>query len=107
MKKSILKPKNKVIPTQLTEKQFNEFVLLHLSEGRAGPKCKIPLYNVFNYVLKIIHTGMQWHQLPIKIDDLGKPEIHYSRVFRIYQRWANDGSLEKAFEHSVFMLKKK
>jgi transposase len=97
-------PKYKSIPTELTAQQFNVFVLAHLSEGRFGPKCKIPLHSIFNYILKLIHTGMQWYQLPIKMNAMGQPEIHYSRVFRIYQRWAHDGSLEKVFENSVFTL---
>jgi transposase len=96
--------KYKRIPTELTEEQFTEFILPNLSEGQSGPKCKISLHDIFNYVLKIIHTGMQWYQLPIKMADTGKPEIHYTRVFRIFQRWVGDGSLEKVFDNSVFTL---
>jgi len=102
--KSNLAPKYKSIPTELTEEQFNEFILPHLSKGSSGPECKIPLHRIFNYILKLIYTGMQWRQLPIRIDATGNPEIHYTRVFRIYQRWVNDGSLDKVFENSVLQL---
>lgn len=47
---------------------------------------------------------MQWKQLPIRILETGKPEIHYTRIFRIYQRWVRDGSLDKTFENSVLKL---
>jgi hypothetical protein len=47
-------PINNVIPVQLTEKQFNEFILKHLSIGSREPDCNIPLHKVFNYILKII-----------------------------------------------------
>ena len=82
------------IPTKLTEQQFDKFVLVHLSIGRRGPDCSIPLYKVFNYVLHLMHTGMQWMNLPIEKRSDGSPEIHYTRIFRIYQRWVNDGSLK-------------
>ena len=102
--KSTLKPKLQHIPTQLTENQFNKFVLAHLSEGRRGPKCCISLYKVFNYILHLLHTGMQWINLPIAQRSDGMPEIHYTRVFRIYQRWVADGSLKCIFENSVLKL---
>ena len=44
--------------------------------------------------------------LPIEKGDDGKPEIHYTRVFRIFKRWCNDGSLVKAFINSVLYLDK-
>lgn len=104
MKKPPLTAKNKPIPTRLTENQFNEFVLPHLSVGKRGPKCNVPLRKIFNYILQVIHTGMQWHCLPIDRDINGKPEIHHTRVFKIYQRWVKDKSLERVFENTVMLL---
>lgn len=49
---------------------------------------------------------MQWKQLPIDKNPDGSPEIHYTRIFKIYKRWANDGSLETAFKNSVQLLSK-
>ena len=104
MQKSSKKPKYKHIPTFLTEEQCNEFVLLHLSKGKRGPECSIPLYKVFNYILKLMHTGTQWKQLAIDLNSDGVPEIHYTRIFKIYQRWVQDGSLAKIFDASVLTL---
>ncbi len=105
MPASNMKSKYKSIPVRLTENQFNEFVLPHLSVNRRGPTCRIPLYRIYHYVLTILYTGMQWKQLPIQIDpSTGKPEIHYTRVFRIYQRWCKDGSLARVFENTVYLL---
>lgn len=56
------------IPTSLTESQFAEHVLPHLSVAKRGFVCKIPLYKVFNYILYRIHTGCQWDQIPIDPD---------------------------------------
>ena len=33
-----------------------------------------------------------------------RPEIHYTRIFKIYQRWVNDKSLERVFENTVGLL---
>ncbi len=96
---------NNSIPTQLTEKEFNEFILPHLSVGRRGPKISISIRKVFNYILRLTYTGCQWKELPIDKDYNGEPEIHYTRVFRIYQRWAQDGSLEQVFSNTVSVLK--
>ena len=96
--------KYNVIPTQLTEDQFNEFIFSHLSQGKRGPKPKIGYYKIFNYILYFNHTGVQWKNIPIDKTEEGKPEIHYTRLFKIYSRWASDGSLEKVFEFSVLTL---
>ena len=42
--------------------------------------------------------------IPIDNDENGLPEIHYTRVFRKFDQWANDGSFEKIFEGSVLEL---
>jgi len=96
--------KYNVIPTQLTEEQFYEFIFSQLSEGKRGPKPKIGYFKIFNYILYFLHTGVQWHKLPIEKNDEGKPEIHYTRIFKIYSRWVNDGSFEGVFEFSVIKL---
>src|SRR5216684_4854665 len=39
------------IPTKLSEAQFEEFVLPHLSRGRRGPAPTLSLHKIFNYIL--------------------------------------------------------
>ena len=92
------------IPTTLTEPQFNEFVLPYLTKGSRGPNTKISFYRIFNYILKLMHTGCQWYELAIERDASGKPEIHYTRVFRIFQRWVRDGCFDNIFVGSVAKL---
>ena len=101
------KQKFGAIPIELTEEEFYEFIFPDLSEGSRGPKPKISLYKIFNYILYFLHTGCQWFRLPIEKDKNEKPKMHYTRVFRIFSRWSNDGSLEKAFDRSVLLLKKR
>ena len=44
---------------------------------------------------------MQWKCLPIPQDTDGKPAIHYTNVYRAFAKWADDGSLWRAFVASV------
>jgi hypothetical protein len=41
--------------------------------------------------------------LPIEKGKNGESEIHYSQLFRVYQRWVKSGALVKIFENSVLM----
>ena len=84
--------------------EFNEFVLPHLTKGSRGPNTKLTFHRLFNYLLKLMHTGCQWEELPIEKDKFGKPEIHYTRLFRIFQRWLNDGCFDNIFVGSVSEL---
>lgn len=98
------KPVFRTIPVQLTESQFEQFILPHLSLPKRGPHCKIGYQRVFNYILTVLYTGMQWKQLPIVKDALGQAEIHYTVIYKLFARWADDGSLKRAFIASVAHL---
>lgn len=104
-KKSFNKAKIQHLPKKVTESEFQEFFLPHLSLPQRGFISKIPLFKIFNYILYHLHTGCQWYQVPIEINpETGKHEIHYTRVFRWFSRWACDGSIEKLFLASVARL---
>src|SRR5919201_204704 len=94
-------PATTPIPVQLSEPEFTAFILPHLSMPKRGPKCKLGYYRVFNLILRILYTGMQWKCLPVPPDAHGKPAIHYTTVYKLFARWADDGSLENAFIASV------
>ncbi|MEM1367583.1 MAG: hypothetical protein AAGG02_06080 [Cyanobacteria bacterium P01_H01_bin.15] len=68
------------IPTYFTRTQFEEFVCPYLPLARRGSQPKISLHKIFNYILKLLHLGCQWKELPIERDPLGKPEIHYTSM---------------------------
>ena len=89
------------IPVQLSEHEFTEFIFPHLSMPKRGPTCKIGDHHLFNFVLWVLYTGMQWKCLPIPKDTTGKPEIHYTNIYRAFAKWADDGSLWQAFIASV------
>ena len=53
------------IPVQLSEPEFSAFIFPHLSMPRRGPKCKLGYHRVFNLILWVLYTGMQWKCLPV------------------------------------------
>jgi transposase len=95
------KPATTPIPVQLTEPEFEAFILPYLSMPKRGPKCKLGYYRVFNLILWILYTGMQWKGLPVPQDANGQSAIHYTTVYKVFAKWADDGSLWRAFVASV------
>ena len=95
------KPVFTPIPVQLSESEFNQFILPHLSMPKRGPKCKLGYHRVFNLILWVLYTGMQWKCLPVPTDRDGNPEIHYTTVYKVFAKWTDDSSLEHAFIGSV------
>ena len=98
------KPVTTPIPVQLSEPEFTAFILPHLSMPKRGPTCKLGYYRVFNLILWLLYTGMQWRCLPIPHDTQGKPALHYTTVYKVFAKWAGDGSLWQAFVASVRQL---
>jgi len=92
------------IPTKLSVEQFEQFVLPHLSTGRRGPAPTLGLHKIFNYVLQLLYMGCQWKALPIEKNDEGRPEIHYTRIYRALRRWQADGCIDRIFSGSVHRL---
>ena len=89
------------IPVQLSEPEFEAFLLPHLSMPKRGPKCKLGYYRVFNLILRVLYTGRQWKCLPVPHDAQGKPAIHDTTVYKVFAKWADAGSLWRAFVASV------
>ena len=92
-------PRYNGIPKQVSRKDFNEYILPHLSKRIKGPKPKLSSYKIFNYILYVLHTGIQWNQLRTR-----RNELHWSNVYKWHHRWSKDGSYQKLFEASVIHL---
>src|SRR5256885_14648970 len=101
MSTTALKPATTPIPVQLSAPEFEAFILPHLSMPKRGPKCKLGYYRVFNLILWVLYTGMQWKGLPVPTDPDGKAAIHYTTIYEVFAKWADDGSLWHAFVASV------
>jgi transposase len=95
------KPATTPIPVQLSEPEFTTFIFPPLSMPKRGPKCKLGYHRVFHRILWVLYTGMQWQCLPVPTDSQGKAAIHYTTVYTVFAKWADDGSLWQAFVASV------
>lgn len=95
---------NQWIPTYLTLKKFEIFVLPHLHIGTRGPQPKLSLYKIFNDILKFLYLGCQWKELPIEKDKFGQPEVHHSSIYRVFRRFETHGCFEDMFKGSVALL---
>lgn len=88
------------LPTKVSQKEFNKLIKPHLSKGKRGPKPKISFYKIFNYILYVLHTGIQWEQLKTYHN-----EIHWSNIYRHHNRWSKDGSYQNLFAQSIKKLR--
>ena len=84
------------LPKQVSLRDFNRHIKPFLSKRQKGPKPKLSSYKIFNYILYVLHTGIQWNQLRTR-----RNEIHWSNVYKWHNRWSKDGSYQKLFEASV------
>jgi len=84
------------LPTKLSRADFNRYVDPYLSSGKRGPDNKVSRYKIFNYILFVLHTGIQWNKLPIF-----RHEISWSGVYYHHNRWSKDGSYQNLFESGV------
>ena len=92
----------KKLPVNVSEKNFNRYIRQYLRTPTKGRSQKISNYKIFNYILYVLHTGIQWKQLKPY-----KREIHWSNVYKRHNRWSKDGSYQKLFESSLLTLDRK
>lgn len=88
------------IPKQVSRKDFNKYINPHLRKPKKGPKPKISFYKIFNYILYVLHTGIQWNQLKAR-----RNEIHWSNVYKRHNQWSKDGSYQELLSASIIHLK--
>ena len=69
----------------------------------ASPRVEMQtrLSSRFNLILWVLYTGMQWKCMPIPRAADGTALIHYTTIYKVFAKWADDGSLEQAFIASV------
>jgi transposase len=90
----------KSLPKKVSRRDFNRYVASVLNKPIKGPKPKLSLYKIFNYIVYVLHTGIQWDQLKAR-----KNELHWPNVYKWHNRWSKDGSYQRLFEASVIHLK--
>lgn len=98
------KCRNQRIPIFISEEIFSEMILPHLYKNKRGPCPKVSYYKLFHYVIYILYSGCQWRMIPIDLDQDGKPEIHYTSIYRQWQKWVVNKSIEAIFRNTIMKL---
>ena len=88
------------LPVKIGRADFNKYIHPYLSRGKRGPPTKISRHKIFDYILYVLHTGMQWNELRTQ-----RNEIHWSNVYRWHNRWSKDGSYQNLFETGIERLR--
>jgi transposase len=94
-------PTTTPIPVLLSGPEFIAFIFPHLSMSVRGPKFKLGYHRIFNLILWVLYTGMQWKWMPVPTASDGTALIHYTTIYKVFAKWADDGSLDQAFIASV------
>jgi hypothetical protein len=90
----------KQLVKEITEEEFNDFVLPYLPLKTSGTHVKVPLWKIYNYIAKVLRTGMQWSELQgfIDKDKTGQSEIHYTTVFKRFSLWVAFSVFDKSHQ---------
>lgn len=87
------------LPKKVSRREFNKYIAPHLRQPIMGPAPKLSLYRIFNSILHVLHTGIQWDQLRIR-----NGELHWTNIYKWHNRWSKDGSYYNLFLASVMQL---
>ena len=87
------------IPKRVSRQDCNRYVAPHLTRPKKGPKPKRSLSKIFNYILSVLHTGIQWE--PLRTN---RNELPDTNVYKWPHRWSKDGVYQALFAASVLPL---
>lgn len=94
-------PATTPLPVQLSESEGTAGIFPHLSIPKRGPQGTRGYHRVLHLILWVRYTGMQWQYLPVPTDTQGKPALHATPSYKVFARWAHEGSLGPACVASV------
>jgi len=87
------------IPTKISEKIFNKHVLPNLNLAKRGFVSKIPVFKIFNYILKKLYTGVTWKSLTLDNED--NKYVAYQAIYYHFRKWSNSKSFKNMFDNIV------
>ena len=87
------------LPITVSQNEFNRYIRPHLRKPIKGPKPTLSHYQIFNYILYVLHTGIQWEELKVK-----RNQLHWSNIYKRHNRWSKDGSYKNLFLASIMEL---
>lgn len=86
------------LPTSVSEADFNEYFLPHLTHIFNRNRQKVSCHYIFNAIIYVLKSGCAWRTL--KPDD---GLVTWQNIYYHFRKWSQDGSFEKLFaaSHSV------
>ena len=88
------------IPVEISELDFEQYILPHLSHKLGHNRQKISYHKVFNYILFVLKSGCSWRTLKPE-----NQEVSWINLYYHYAKWTKDGSFERLFEASRGYIK--
>lgn len=86
------------LPRKVSQNEFNTFIQPCFKRAKSR-KPKISYYKIFNYILYVLRTGMQWDELRP-----ARKEISWQAIYYHHNKWSKNGSYRKLFENSIITL---
>jgi len=76
------------IPESVTQEQFEQSILPHLTTAKRGYVSKTPLVGIFNWILYRLHTGCQWKCLPVGKTPQAREQANQPSWQAVYDHWS-------------------
>jgi transposase len=89
------------LPVDLSEFEFEEYILPHLTHKVNHNRQKVSYHYVFNTILYVLKSGCSWRTL--------KPEnktVTWQNIYYHYAKWSQDGSFENLFTNTTTLIRK-
>ncbi|MEZ4903747.1 MAG: transposase [Spirosomataceae bacterium] len=88
------------LPVYISENDFGEYILPHLSHKLNHNRLKVSYHFIFNTILYVLKSGCSWRTL--------KPDnqlVTWQNIYYHYAKWSSDGSFEKLFSSTHQIMK--
>ena len=95
MRKFQKKRKMKKLPVQISEADFEKYILPNLSHKPGHNRQKVSYHYIFNCILFVLKSGCSWRTF-----QFANQRISWQNVYYHYAKWSKDGSFIKLFENS-------
>src|SRR5687768_10510547 len=80
----------------INEDSINRYIVPYLSVGKRGSKLKVKPATIIAAIIYRLKTGCQWRELPLQAV-FTTPGLSWQGVYHHFRKWANDGSLTRAW----------
>jgi transposase len=65
-------------------------------DAHARAEMQLGYHRVFNLILWVLYTGMQWKCMPVLRASDGTALIHYTTIYKVFAKWADGVHRQRA-----------